>query len=62
MTRSVENYDEHEEGLCRMFKQITRSIVIVVETLSADTLAKLLDTSKEGVDQTLLIFIPFWRF
>jgi hypothetical protein len=36
-----------------MFKQITRSIVIVVEALSADTLAKLLDTSKEGVDQTL---------
>src|SRR5207248_5289715 len=33
--------------------QIVGSIVIIFEALSADTLAKLLDTSKEEVDLTL---------
>jgi hypothetical protein len=48
------NYSEHEKNeLCEMFKQIVGSIVIAFEALSADTLARLLSTSKEEVDQTL---------
>jgi hypothetical protein len=49
-----ENYYEHEKNeLCKMFKQIVGSIIIIFEALSTDTLAKLLDLSKEKVDQTL---------
>jgi hypothetical protein len=47
-------YYEHEKNkLCEMFNQIVGSIVIIFEALSADILAKLLDTSKEEVDLTL---------
>jgi hypothetical protein len=49
-----ESYYEHEKNeLCEMFKQIVGSIIVVFEALSVDTLAKLLDTSKEEVDHTL---------
>jgi NACHT domain len=47
-------YGEPEkEELYRMFKQTVGSIIITFEAPSADTLAKLLDTSKEEIDQTL---------
>ena len=47
-------YNEREkEELYGMFKLIVGSIVITFEALSADTLAKILNTSKEEVDQTL---------
>jgi hypothetical protein len=46
-------YDHEKNELCEMFKQIVGSIVIIFEAASADTLAKLLDTSKEEVDLTL---------
>jgi hypothetical protein len=47
------HYEHEKNKLCEMFKQIVGSIVIIFEALSANTLAKLLDTSKEEVDLTL---------
>jgi hypothetical protein len=41
------HYEHEKNKLCEMFKQIVGSIVIIFEALSADTLAKLLDTLRK---------------
>jgi hypothetical protein len=48
------DYNEgEEEKLCEIFKQIVGSIVTTFEALSAGALARLLEISKEEVNQTL---------
>ncbi|KAI9854448.1 MAG: hypothetical protein M1813_001242 [Trichoglossum hirsutum] len=48
------SFDEHEKGeLCRLFKEIVGSIVVLFDPLSAANLARLLDKTKEEIIQTL---------
>ena len=47
-------FDEYEKGeLCKLFKEIVGSIVVLFDPLTAANLARLLNTTKEEIDQTL---------
>jgi len=51
VSRSFDKYEKEE--LCRLFKEIVGSIIVLFDTLSAANLARLLNKPKEEIVQTL---------